>query len=239
MDKQIFKQIGFIDAEIEVYKSLLRKGPCLVSDLHKETGLHRTHIYDLMEKLREKGIISTFIQSGKKYFRAYSPSKVLDYIDNKKEAIRSILPELDELMKVSKEDTEVELFKGKEGLKTVLLDVLKTKKDYSVMANVKKFEEILEFSLPSFLRDVEKLKIKERVLSDKKENIIKIKTGNYRHLNCDYVFPTSFIVYGNKVVIIIWNLPYYAILIKNESVARTYRNYFDFFWKQARKCKNL
>jgi len=66
MDKEILKEIGFLDAEIEVYLTLLRLGPSLVSRIHQETGHHRTHIYDLLEKLREKGLVSTFIQSGNK-----------------------------------------------------------------------------------------------------------------------------------------------------------------------------
>ena len=235
MNKEIFKQLGFLEAEVDVYTSLLRLGPSLVSKLHKETGLHRTHIYDLLEKLREKGLVSIFIQSGKKHFQAAPPAKIISYIEEKKATVKEFLPDLEKLMTLPREETHVELFKGKEGLKTVLQDVLKTKRDYSVMGNIKQFEQILQYAMPQFLRQIEKLKIKERIISDKKETILEIKTGNYKHLKSDYLFPSSFWIYGSKVAIFIWSLPYFAIVINNKEVAKTYENYFEFFWRLAQK----
>ncbi len=231
MNKEILKQIGLLDAEIEVYLTLLRIGASLVSRIHKETGLHRTHIYDLLEKLKEKGLVSTFIQSGKKYFNPSPPNKILSYIEEKKDNVLSILPELEQLTTLPKEETHVELFKGKNGIKTVLQDVLNTKQDYCVLGSIQQFENILEFSLPNFLRKVEKLKLKERIISDKKESIIKTKVGQYKYLKSNYLFPSSFWIYGNKVAIFIWSLPYFAIVIDNEDVSKTYQNYFEFFWE--------
>lgn len=234
VDKEILKEIGFLDAEITVYLALLRLGPSLAGRISKETGHHRTHVYDLLEKLREKGLVSTFIQSGKKIFKPYTPDKLLHYLEEKKDTIRTILPELERLTKLPKEETQVELFKGKEGLKTVFQDVLKMKSDYFVMGALGRFENIFKYTLPQFLKKVEKLGIKERVLCDEKEKVTRIKTGKYRYLQSDYLFPSSFWVYKNKVAIFIWRLPYFAIVITSEEVANTYRNYFDFFWKLAK-----
>lgn len=233
MDKSIFRQIGFIDTEIEIYLALLQLGPSLVSDLHKEKGIDRTHIYGVLEKLREKGLVSTFIQSGKKHFQAAPPEKILAYVEEKKEKIAGIVPELNKIITAPKDKTSIELFKGKEGIKTVLQDVLKEKKDYCVMGSIKKFEKIIEFAFPHFLKKVEKLNINERIICDTAESILKIKTGKYRVLKSSYLFPSSFWVYGSKVIIFIWDLPYFAIVISNQDVANTYQNYFDFFWELA------
>ena len=235
MQLDLFRELGFLDAEVEVYTALLRLGPTIVSKLHQETGLHRTHIYDLLEKLKEKGLVSTFIQSGKKHFQAAPPRTLLGYVEEKKTMVRELLPQLEDLMTLPKEDTTVELFKGKDGLKTILQDVLKTGKDYAVMGGIKQFERILQYALPGFLKKIEKLNIKERILCDKKEHIIKIKTGNYRYLSENYLFPSSFWVYGKKVAIFIWHLPYFVIVINNKDVAKTYQTYFEFFWQLGKK----
>lgn len=234
MNKEILRQIGFLDAEIEVYLSLMRTGPCMVSRLNKETGLHRTHIYDLLEKLREKGLVSIFIESGKKHFQAAPPENILAYLEEKKAAVKELMPEMQKLMTIPTEETQIELFKGKNGLKTALQDVLKTQKDYCVIGSIKKFEEIIEFAFPHFLKEVEKRNIKERIICDRKEKIIEIRTGIYKFLNDDYLFPSSFWIYGHKVLIFVWHLPYFAILIKNKDVAKTYQNYFEFFWRLAK-----
>ncbi len=235
MDQAILKKIGLLDNEIVVYLALLRLGPESVTILHKETGLHRTHIYDLLEKLKEKGLISEYIQSGVKYFKAMPPKRLLAYLDEQKATVETILPELEALSKLKKDDTVVELYKGKEGLKSVLLDVLHTNKDYCVMGSIKQFETILEFALPQFLQKIEKLGIKERVICDKKEKVIKIKTGTYKYLDPEQLFPSSFWIYGERVAIFVWNPPYYVTLIKSREVAKTYQNYFEHFWKRGKK----
>ncbi len=235
MEKELFRELGFIDAEIEVYKTLLRLGPSVVSTLHQESGLHRTHIYDILEKLREKGLVSVFIQSGKKHFQAASPSRILTYLDEKKVQVKELLPDMEKLMTLPRESTLVELFKGKDGLKTVFHDIIKTKKDYFVMGSIKQFEDILQYAMPSFLKQIESLDIKEKVICDKKEKIIKISSGKYRYLSGKYLFPSSYCIYGDKVAIFIWHLPYFAIVIKNRDVAKTYQNYFDFFWEIAKE----
>jgi HTH-type transcriptional regulator, sugar sensing transcriptional regulator len=235
MDQDILKQIGFLDAEIIIYKALLRKGESKVSDLNKETGIHRTHIYDILEKLREKGLVSIYIKSNKKYFKAYSPTKILDYIDERKEKVKHILPNSQQLANETKDDVSIELFKGLEGLKTVLQDIINTKKDYCAMGNIKSFETEFEFLIQNFLKNVIKNRIMERIICDKKEAIEKIKYGRYRYLNGEYIFPSNFWVYGDKVAIFILNRPYYAILISNKDIAKTYQNYFEFFWKLAKR----
>src|SRR3989338_319245 len=234
MDKTILKSIGLLDAEIEVYLALLRIGAASVTVLHKDTGLHRTHIYDLLEKLKEKGLVSEFVSSGLKCFHAVAPRRILGYLDEKKTAVESLIPNLEGLMKQRTEETIVELYKGKEGLKTILLDILQTKKNYVVMGSIKQFETILEFALPHFLKKIEKAGIKERILCDKKENVIKIKTGYYRRIRSEQLLPSSFWVYGSNVALFVWDMPYYVILIKNKDIAQTYVTYFEYFWKRAK-----
>ncbi len=239
MNKALLRKIGLLENEIEVYLALLRLGSESVTVLHKETGLHRTHIYDLLEKLKEKGLVSEYIQAGVKYFKATPPQRLLAYLEEQKASIETILPELENLSKLKRDDTRgetiVEVYKGKEGLKSVLLDILHTGKNYSVMGSIKQFETILTFALPQFLSKIEKLGIKERILCDKKEKVIRIKSGTYKCLEAEQLFPSSFWVYGDRVAIFVWNSPYYVILIKSKEVAKTYRNYFEYFWKRGKK----
>ena len=178
-------------------------------------------------------MVSSYIQSGKNYFKPAPPNKILSYLEEKKESVQTILPELEDLSKLPKEETQVELFKGKDGLKTVLYEVLNTGKDYSVMGSIKQFETILQFALPQFLKKIERLNIKERILCDNQENVLKIKTGKYKYLKSEYLFPSSFWIYGDKVAIFVWNLPYFVIVVNNKEVAQTYQNYFEFFWSLA------
>ena len=54
MDKRILERAGLSKGEVEIYLALLKLGASLVSKIAQETGLHRTNIYDTLEKLKEK-----------------------------------------------------------------------------------------------------------------------------------------------------------------------------------------
>ena len=50
------KEIGLSDSEANVYLTLLKLGEATVAEISQSSGLHRTNIYDSLEKLKEKGI---------------------------------------------------------------------------------------------------------------------------------------------------------------------------------------
>lgn len=237
MNSEVLNQLGFISGEIEVYKALLRLGPCKVSKINQDTGLHRTHIYDLLEKLREKGLVSVFIKSGKKHFSAANPEKILDYLKEKEEKVQQIIPQFQELMTVSKEETKIELFKGKEGLKTVLQDILKTGKDYLAFGEEGKFQKILPIEIERLMKQLEKRKIHEKVLvrEDLRGKVAKSKNTEFRYLPKEYSSPVTTVVYGNKVANFIWTLPFYAVVAQNSELADSFKSQFNALWKIAKR----
>jgi sugar-specific transcriptional regulator TrmB len=237
MNSEVLKQLGFLSGEIEVYKALLRLGPCKVSKLNQETGLHRTHIYDLLEKLREKGLVSVFIQSGKKHFKAAEPEKILSYLKEKEEKVKSVIPEFEELMKAPSEETTVELFKGKEGLKTVFQDIIKQGEDYLVFGEEGKFQKVFPIDVEKFMKRLEKNKIHEKVLvrEDLRGKVLKSKNTELKYLPKEHLSPVTTVVYTNKVASFIWTPPFHAVVAKNKELADSFRSQFNALWKTAKR----
>ena len=62
MEKQQLRELGFSEGESEVYVALLKHGKTSVMQLAKLTGRHRTHIYDTIEKLKEKGLTDIIVE---------------------------------------------------------------------------------------------------------------------------------------------------------------------------------
>ena len=54
-----------------------------------------------------------------------------------------------------------------------------------------------------------------------------------------YEFPSTIIIYGDKVVIIVWTELLFGFLIKSKEVAKSNMNFFDILWKIAKKQINL
>ena len=234
MDKGILEKIGLAKGEIEVYLTLLKLGSSLVSKIAQEAGTHRTNIYDTLEKLKEKGLVSYVIKENIKYFSASDPEKLLDYIKEREKDIQSIMPELRAYMDFPRSESIVEVYKGKEGLKSVLKSILKEKKDYEVFEEEGYIQRILPHFYPQFNKQMNKSKIKVKVLTKEVKNIAKRSLMEIRSLPKFMSFPSATTIYGDKVAIFVWDEPYHSILIKSKQVADSYRNFFDALWKQAK-----
>ena len=124
-NQEILQQAGLSDGESRVYLVLLKLGSSPVNKIKEETKLHRTTIYDFIEKLLNKGLASFVIKNGTRYYKAAHPDKLLDLIKEKEDNIRDILPDLVKLAQIKREEINVEVYKGKEGFKTILNLVLK------------------------------------------------------------------------------------------------------------------
>jgi sugar-specific transcriptional regulator TrmB len=234
MDKKILERAGLSKGEIEIYLVLLKLGSSLVSKIAQETGLHRTNIYDTLEKLREKGLVSYVIKENRKYYSASNPDKLLDYIKERETEIESILPELKGYLNIPRSESIVEVYKGKEGLKSVLKDILKDGKDYAVLEEEGYIQKVLPHFYPQFNAQLNKSKIMVRVLTRDTKNIAKRSLMQIKSLPEFLSFPSATAIYGNKVAIFVWDEPYHAILIKSKQVADSYRSFFEALWKQAK-----
>lgn len=235
MDKLELIDVGLSKSEAEIYLALLRLGKSTATRLAQETGIHRTYIYDVLEKLKEKGLVSQIKEENKKYFQATNPERIREYLLEKVENIDRLMPELNELQKKSKEETKVEIYKGKEGIKTILNDIIKESKNYFTIGSVKEFEEILPIFSEQFLKKVDLKGIKERVILKEGTKILEAKNHEYKYLSKEHVFLVGIIIYSDKVAFFIWNEPYIQILIKNTDIARSYLTQFNLLWKSAKK----
>src|SRR3989344_5125956 len=140
-----------------------------------------------------------------------------------------------------KEDTFVEVFKGVEGLKYFLKDIIKTEKEVLISGiDDQKYQETLPIFMKQYFRDLKNKNIRERIITVKRKGVFLFDkeiapTTSYRFLEGTQFNPTNTFVYGNKVVIVTWGSPVTAVMIKNNEIAETYRNHFEHLWSIAEK----
>ncbi len=236
MDTKSLEKLGLTKAEIDVYIMLLRFGSSTATIISEKTHLNRSHIYDTLTKLTEKGLVSVFEKNKTKYFDVAFPERILDYIKDLEKEVKEILPYLKKLKEAPKPKTKVQLFEGKKGIKTILKDIIREKKDYFVFGEEGIFQEIFPIYIQQFIRDVEHNKIKEKIISRKKMRgkLYSGKTTEIRYLNDEFFSPTSTAVYGDKVAIFVWGEPHYVMLMHDKLVAESHKNHFNLLWKQAK-----
>ncbi len=246
MNTEALRNIGLTENEIRIYLELLKSGTSTAYDIGKKTGIYRVHVYDKLEQLMGKGLVTHVFKGAKKYFQATSPEKIKHYLEDKKrdletqeEAVNLLLPELEAIANLPKENTFVEVFRGNEGLKYFLKDIIKAGKEVLITGiDDQKYQEALPVFMKQYFRDLKKNRITERVITVKRNGVFLFgkelaPTTTYRFLEATQFNPTNTFVYGDKAVIVAWGSPVTAVMIKNGEIAETYRNHFEHLWKVA------
>lgn len=232
--KENLNEIGFSDSESIIYLTLLKKGESSVSEISQISGLHRTNIYDTLEKLKEKGLVAYILKENKQFYRANDPDTVLNYLKEKEESITKIIPKLKEIQSSIKEKVSVEILKGEQGIKSALRDILSKKEDvigYSISGQLRKF--LPEFA-DYYFREQNKHKIKHRFIYTK--GIIKPPSKFYeiKYLPKEYTSTTLNLCYSNIILNLIWEPEMIVIRIKCKALADNYKQYFELLWKIAK-----
>jgi sugar-specific transcriptional regulator TrmB len=230
--RKALKQFGLNNNEINVYIAALELGSATATSIAKRSNTHRTLTYEILDSLSEKGLISSVIKDRKKYFEAAPPKKFLHILKEKEKAMKEVLPEMCALRQSVKTKPSITMYEGKEGLKTVLEDVLVETKEFLALSPKKGLLNMLTYYFPHWVERRIQAGIKVRLLID--EVPVTTKLLKYRIIKKQ--FDTGYWVYNNKVIIISCpDKDPLAIVIENEDYAKTMRMMFELSWQAASK----
>ena len=245
MDTKILREIGLTDSEIKVYLALLELGSSNKAPIVKKAGITSSKIYEVMDKHIEKGLASYVLKNKVKYFNAAPPSRIKDYLEEKKAklseqevAFEKFLPSLELKQKLVEKGTDAEVYRGWKGMQTVyndLLESLKKGEEYCVFGASKGIDQAKVKSFYTrFNQKRLKQGLKANIIFNKnaKGNISDAeKNAKVRYL--DHTTPSEILIYKNKTAIVLLEKEPLIILIRGESIADSFRAYFDVMWSIA------
>jgi len=235
MIEEELSKIGIKNTESKVYITLQKFGKLTTSDISKKTGIHRTYIYDILDKLMEKGLVGECKERNKMYFTATDTKRLRTYIEEKLEIVDSIIPSIEKIRQKSNDELKVEVFKGLEGVKTILSDLVEEAEDFYAIGASFKFDDELPYFMKKILRDINYLKIKSQIIQPEGEKIEFLKNGTYRTLPSEIIDIQSMIIYGKKVAFIIWEPVPTQILITSKEISKSKLKQFKLLWNLASK----
>src|SRR3989344_2652015 len=126
MEIGVLKDLGLTDGEIRVYLALLEIGNSTAGRIIEKSKISPSKIYDVLNRLIDKGLVSYIIEGKTKHFRAAPPKNILNYIERRenelmqrKNEFRKIIPLLEAKKKAETSAFNAEIFEGVNGLITV------------------------------------------------------------------------------------------------------------------------
>ncbi len=248
MDTTILENLGFTKGEIRVYLALLELGSVTTGLIITKSNVARSKVYEILEKLKLKGLVTEMKKGKLTYFQAVSPKKIYDYIKKKEEELyekkkefTNILPTLIQKQEISETKQEVKMYVGVEGVKTYYDEILvqmTSKDEFLVMAM--NWEGLIG-KAPTFIfrnfhmRRSEK-KANARVLTSVKElsetpEVNFSDTKLYEFKVTKIPLPAGICIFKDSVATFNWTkIPKVFVIISQEN-ADQYRKFFNYVWK--------
>ena len=233
MDETFLQNAGLTQVEAKVYLTVLDQGSALAGKITQGSGIQRRTVYDALNRLIEKGLVSYIKTNNRTYFQAADPKRLLEITEEKTQKIRELMPQLELAFNMAKVKQETVFFRGKQGLKTVFDDQLNSKGEILVFGASTYAYEIVKFYFEKYDKERQKKKIFVRaIFNDRLRH--EIPYAEVRYLPKEYESHTATNIYGSKVAIILWTQNPFAIVINNEEIAKSYRKYFELMWRIAK-----
>ena len=243
MNTKILEEIGFTPKEVDVYLVMLGLKTATIFEIMSKAKVSRQSIYEILQKLLDKGLISYIVKNRKKQYHTVNPERMLDIIKEqetilkeKEVNLQALLPDLLKRYNKNKEDTNFEIFLGKEGMKTITNDILKVGKNICVLAGDGRLIDYLKYYLPQFIKKRVKLGLFSKVIYNEsvREKGLEVPLSEIRYASEKYSSPIMIAIYGNNVNLIIFSESPVAIHIESKEIAKSFMNYFNLMWKIAK-----
>lgn len=237
MNAKDLHSLGFSENEAKIYLALLQYGSLLAGALSKKTQINRRTTYDTLERMMEKGVVSFTLAAERRVFNAVPPKIILTKLREMEEQAQKIIPELEQLYAEHPKEEEIQIYRGRKGIRSILNQILSVKEYVSFGSN-ERFPEIMGHDFLQFQKKKTQLKIKSRTLMSivmKGNPLLQTATTEFRYLPKQIAHPTSTFIYDNIVAIVMWTDTPIAITIESKELARTYLHYFNTLWKTSQK----
>lgn len=250
---ETLKEAGLTDGEARVYVACLETGLSTVGNIVDKSGVTKSIIYQILEKLIDKGLISYVIKGKTKHFQAAPASNILEYLRSQRAELREVenkvqelIPQI-ELRRSAVEKSSVTVYEGFSGIMTVYMKRFE---------KLKEGEEYLNLGLPAeqpkhhhafWQKDHTervKRKIKAKLLYNPavSDEVLKnrntFKGCDARRMPLDVETPSWILLYKDVVVIAIpQSVHPIAIEIENEEVSKSFKHYFAWLWNKSKPFK--
>lgn len=237
MIEETLQELGLNRRESICYVALLELGSSKVGEILKKTEIPSSKIYEILDKLIKRGLVSYVIKNNVKHYQASDPKILVNYIEEKKKKIEEIVPVLISKQKLSKKQN-VEIFEGQKAIFSLLTNLIENAKSgepYLVFSinEENKNEQANLFFRSITLRRKEKgldVRVLKNIKYYKKEKHTKLKIKY-----TDFILPQGITIFRNCVILLSWVEYPVAIKIESDIFADQLRAFFLDLWKIAKQ----
>jgi len=244
--EKLLEEIGLTKGEITVYLNLLKLGQTTTGKVVEKAEISSGKIYEILEKLIKKGLVSFIVKEKTRYFTAANPERIFDYIEEREkehkkqeQELRKALPELKALQMGIERKYEATIYKGFRGIQTAAYEALREMKpgdEVLAMGLVSRKEKAYNLMWRAWHQERVKKKIVCKVIfSDRgSEHYAYFKKMRYTQVKVlEGLTPAAVDIMANKVMIFTHIEPSCLVVTSNE-IRQSFTQFFNTLWKIAK-----
>ncbi|MDD4990019.1 MAG: helix-turn-helix domain-containing protein [Candidatus Pacebacteria bacterium] len=165
MPLAILQQLGLTPCEARIYEALLDLKEANASDIATKTKIYRRNVYDTLNRLMDKGLVFHILSKNENHYSPVDPGKFSELLKEKEELLAKVMPELKTRYEVRESQQEAYIYRGLEGVKNFLQDILRTGQDvFSIATKLGILDSAIRQNTNQFFKECKRKGIKIRCI---------------------------------------------------------------------------
>jgi len=244
--EELVNLFGLTKNEAKIYTYLLKKGSTTTGNIIKDTNIVNSRVYDSLNNLIKKGLVSYTLQKNGKHYNAENPKKFQEIEDEREKKAKAIINDLIRIKPNNNEEINSAVYEGIPGFKTAFEKIVD---DCSKGETI----YILGFSEQTYaIQSLRNFLIKINKKSVQKQQKLKLildvltkktfgkdreseKNTEVKYMPKGYISPAAIDIFGEYVYIFLWDKKPYVFMIKSKLIADSFKHYFKFLWTTVAK----
>ncbi len=239
ISKNLLAGLGLSESQAAVYLAALELGQATMQALARKSGVKRTSIYNFIEELKDRSLITETKKQKRRVYSAVDPEHLIEIEKTRLKELERLTPELKAIQNKSKTKPRVTFYEGMERILEVYTDQLKEKKPIVAFEDL----EHMKIAMPeSFYHTWAPERAKRNItfksiLRDSpaarefiKDNIKNLRQNKFLQSGD---WKTEINIYGDKVALMSFRTkPPFCVLIEDHDIAETLRTAWQQLWER-------
>lgn len=250
--KDFLKILELAEKEVFVFIEGTKRGSILVSQLARYCGLTRPTVYDIIKKLKKKGLCFEMGTSHGKRVRMASADELEELFERKVAEQKLMLEEFNKSKKnlfssqhaIDRFSPRITFLEGQESFKKAYIDSLYThsKQIFTALAENQTIETLGNEFLKWYVNERIKKGIRIKALrppssssNDPFYKKNKEQLRSVRYLPNSVKMTSTILLFDSKTIIFGVGGDDVGVLIDSEDITRTFRDWFNAIWSISKK----
>lgn len=234
--ENVLKSYGLTEKQASLYLACLGMDSASVYKIGQKVKIPRSTCYEVLESLKELGLVTTFRKKQVIYYAAEEPKIIINNLKEKINDLEKALPEFSAIYGGAKLRPTARLYQGLENMKTILQEILDEADEIIAFSSAEDHLAVFGAYWPEFVKKRIKKRIPVRTIltesaqARQRQAIGPRELRKVKIISADYKHHGLIMIWQDKIAMFSFEKEMIALVIESRELARTQRAWFNFFW---------